>query len=72
MKKTKTQSDFEKMLDSYAKASVNNDNHNGDMNDEELYHHRRGYIFGYQSKDEAQERLKEQITEWQIKLNNLY
>ena len=72
MKKTKTQSDFEKMLDSYAKASANNDNHNGDMNDEELYHHRRGYIFGYQSKDQTQERLKEQITEWQIKLNNLY
>ena len=41
-------------LEVLAAESVANDNHLKDMNPDEQYHHRRGFIFGYQQAEQKQ------------------
>ena len=40
-----------KELELMAKDSIVKDNYMNDMSDEEKYHHRRGFIIGYQQAD---------------------
>ena len=53
----KTRRELEKL----AKFSVEFDNYQGDMTEDEQYHHRRGFIIGYQRCEEELQKEYEEI-----------